>query len=191
MNEQANAAWDRREALRHEWETTGVTLAVLERRLGDYQGAMSRHAARHKWIRTPEADAAHSRALSAINKPASMAAKAARSGKTKCQKARNAVEAWRDRWETDARVTQTQISIETGVPLATVRRQILESCWHRTTAVRGEAARIAAGHLDKVRYVNQRPKPTPIEMQSAVSSVFDLGTGRRVTTGRHHAEVYA
>ena len=47
-----------REALRHEWETTGVTLAVLERRLGDYQGAMSRHAARHKWIRTPEADAA-------------------------------------------------------------------------------------------------------------------------------------
>jgi hypothetical protein len=27
--------------------------------------------------------------------------------------------------------------------------------------------------------------------RSAVSFVFDLGTGRRVTTGRHHAEVYA
>lgn len=180
-----------REALRHEWETTGVTLAVLERRLGDYQGAMSRHAARHKWVRTPEADAAHRKALSAINKPASLAAKAVRSGKQKCQKARNAVEAWRDRWEKDARVTQTRISQETGVPLATVRRQILESCWHRTTAVRGDAARIAAGHLDKVRYVNQRPKPTPIETQSAVVFVFDMGVGRRVTTGRRHAEVYA
>ena len=61
----------------------------------------------------------------------------------------------------------------------------------RNTQTPGDAARIAAGHLDKVRHVNQRPKPTPIEMQSAVSSVFDLGTGRRITTSRNHAEVYA
>lgn len=104
-------------------------------------------------------------------------------------------ESVRIEWETTP-VTFSELEIRLGSGTGTMRQHAIRNGWERRPDVVVEAKKIHAQRvratlLAKVRYVNQRPKPTPIEMQSAVSSVFDLGTGRRVTTCRQHAEVYA
>ena len=102
------------------------------------------------------------------------------------------VDAWRDRWESDPAITYRQIAESAGITVATLRGYAGRHGWCRApdvhaamlqrAALAGLVARYGDGFLRK-----GEPPPSA----SAIPSVWDLGTGRRVTTDRRHAEVYA
>lgn len=103
------------------------------------------------------------------------------------------IDAWRSRWESDPAITYRVIAESTGVTIATLRGYAVRRGWCRPPEVHAEMLRLASLTGLIARHGNHfltRASADQLK-QSAVSSVFDLGTGRRITTSRNHAEVYA
>lgn len=101
------------------------------------------------------------------------------------------IDAWRDRWESDPAVTYRQIAESAGVTVAALRGYAVRRGWCRSPEVHAEMLRraavagLVARHGDSFLHRGMSPR------HAAIPSVWDLGTGRRVTTNRSHTEVYA
>lgn len=102
------------------------------------------------------------------------------------------IDAWRDRWESDPAVTFRLIAESAGVTVSATRGYAVRRGWCRTPEVHREMLRLAAAAGCAARYGKCSAwGPASDVPPSAVASVFDLGSGRRITTNRQHAEVYA
>mgnify|MGYP000140139430 CR=1 FL=1 len=105
---------------------------------------------------------------------------------------RPGIDAWRERWESDPAITYRAVAESSGFTIATVRGYAVRSGWYRSPEVHAAMLKRAATAGLVSRYGNgflTRGAPDPSRI--AIPSVWDLGTGRRVTTDRQHEEVYA
>lgn len=123
------------------------------------------------------------------------------------------VNAMRAAFESDASVTYAAIAEAAGMGLRQIANYARREGWGRSREVRSSArclasaaglkvrhraiAQIAADFVgppkpprpEKVEAVAPNTPAQPAQKNMTVASVFDLGSGRRVTTNRNHEEV--
>lgn len=105
------------------------------------------------------------------------------------------VEAWRERYETDHRVTPCLVAQACGITRASMRAHAVTHRWCRNPDVVRDAMRAASAKGIAIRHGNKPPSAVPARWhRCAPSSVWQLAAGRATTTARQggrHVEVSA
>lgn len=92
---------------------------------------------------------------------------------------------WRDRYLTDATITQRTIAAAVGLSREYVGSTIRANGWARSVEVTIQARQIGA-HETRMRNIARRPALTDADLSRAVPSVWAAAAGRAVTTCRPH-----
>ena len=200
------------EAFRAQWESDrSLSVRKIVEITGINRGLVQRHMQRNGWHRTPEMIAA-SIAANAIAHKARVSERAKKKRllaiptttvriaefqkRPKQQKINQAFEAYRDQYAVDPALTLPKIAALCGVKSASVESYARRMHWERPADVKRAATRLASAQSIKTaseakRAQAARESALAAVPRAAITIVFDLGTGRRVTTSRSHAEVYA
>ena len=200
------------EAFRAQWESDrSLSVRKIVEITGINRGLVQRHMQRNGWHRTPEMIAA-SIAANAIAHKARVSERAKKKRllaiptttvriaefqkRPKQQKINQAFEAYRDQYAVDPALTLPKIAALCGVKSASVESYARRMHWERPADVKRAATRLASAQSIKTaseakRAQAARESALAAVPRAAIPSVWDLATGRRVTTDRRHAEVYA